>query len=300
VTDAGTPEAGDGAVIGSVAALYRYPVKSMQGEQVSSLYIGPGGIAGDRAFALIEVATGRVASAHHPGKWGRLLQCRARWQGDAATGGVVVVTLPDGAEEPVGESLERRLCALLGREVRFIREAPEGGRYEIVHPDVDGAAPESFIRRTLAAAGMRDGRVGHLALGLAAPRGALVDVAPVHVITSSSLSALAAAGGDADLRRFRPNIVIRADGERYAEASLVGARLEVGAAALRVLMPTPRCVITTLAQAGGVSADKAPLALLARDNRLRIGDGKWACLGVYAGVDAAAEVAVGEAVRRHR
>jgi len=49
--------------IGSVAALWRFPVKSMQGEQLQEVAVTDHGVLGDRAYALIDAETGKVASA---------------------------------------------------------------------------------------------------------------------------------------------------------------------------------------------------------------------------------------------
>ena len=48
--------------VGTLARLWRFPVKSMQGEQLEHAELLPPGLLGDRAFALIDVATGRVVS----------------------------------------------------------------------------------------------------------------------------------------------------------------------------------------------------------------------------------------------
>ncbi len=61
----------------SVAALWRYPVKSMQGEQIDAAAITARGIVGDRAYAIVDLETGFVASAKHPRKWSALFACRA-------------------------------------------------------------------------------------------------------------------------------------------------------------------------------------------------------------------------------
>lgn len=268
----------------------------MQGERVDELRIKRGGVAGDRSYALLDLQTGRVASAHHPGKWGLLLHCSARWAGDPDAGGEVVVTLPDGTEERAGPHLEHLLSRLLGRQVGLIREAPQGGAYEILHPDIAGVAPDTFVERTLQAAGVRDGRIGQLALGLDAPRGALVDVSPVHLVSLSSHRALAAEAGAVDLRRFRANLVLEGRGREYVEGSWTGARLTAGEVKLTVTMPTPRCVMTTLAQAG-LPADPRPLRTLASGNRLDLRGGAWACFGSYAGVESPGALRVGDEVQ---
>ena len=54
--------------VGSVVSMWRYPVKSMQGEQVHEAAMTERGVLGDRAYALVDRSTGKVASAKHPGK----------------------------------------------------------------------------------------------------------------------------------------------------------------------------------------------------------------------------------------
>ena len=64
--------------VGTVQALWRFPVKSMLGEQVGVVEVGKGGIVGDRAYAVRGRETGKVASAKHPKAWPGLFACRAR------------------------------------------------------------------------------------------------------------------------------------------------------------------------------------------------------------------------------
>ncbi|MFO0953430.1 MAG: MOSC N-terminal beta barrel domain-containing protein [Isosphaeraceae bacterium] len=52
--------------MGRVAALWRYPVKSMKGEDLDAVDVTPSGLLGDRAFALIDVETGCAASGEEP------------------------------------------------------------------------------------------------------------------------------------------------------------------------------------------------------------------------------------------
>ncbi len=57
-------------VIASIVSLWRYPVKSMMGEELDSSYVTERGLLGDRAYALVDQETGKVASAKNPRKWG--------------------------------------------------------------------------------------------------------------------------------------------------------------------------------------------------------------------------------------
>ena len=57
---------------GSVVALWRYPVKSMMGEELNSSEVTDRGLLGDRQFAIVDRATGKVGGAKNPRKWGQL------------------------------------------------------------------------------------------------------------------------------------------------------------------------------------------------------------------------------------
>ena len=57
---------------GTVVSLWRYPVKSMLGEELNSSYITKRGLVGDRTYVLIDQETGKVVSAKNPRKWGKL------------------------------------------------------------------------------------------------------------------------------------------------------------------------------------------------------------------------------------
>ena len=60
-----------------MVAVWRYPVKSMQGEEVNGALLTDRGVLGDRSYAILVRATGHVASAKHPRKWSKLFACRA-------------------------------------------------------------------------------------------------------------------------------------------------------------------------------------------------------------------------------
>ena len=55
-------------VVGSVVSVLRYPVKSMMGEELTVADVTEGGLIGDRAYALIDNTTGKIASAKNPAK----------------------------------------------------------------------------------------------------------------------------------------------------------------------------------------------------------------------------------------
>src|SRR5918992_2518687 len=65
--------------VGTVEALWRFPVKSMLGEELDAADLSERGVVGDRAYALVDKQTGKVASAKHAKLWPDLLKCRARF-----------------------------------------------------------------------------------------------------------------------------------------------------------------------------------------------------------------------------
>ncbi len=126
-----------------------------------------------------------------------------------------------------------------------------------------------------------------------------VDVAPLHLITTASIRALAdsADGLDVDIRRFRPSLLIDTPSNGgFVENEWKGRTLRIGSAEVTVLIPAPRCVMTTLAQPA-LKREPAMLEALARVNRQENAFGTFACLGVYARVDISGQVRVGDGVK---
>ena len=66
-------------VAGAVATLWRYPVKSMLGEEINSSVVTLRGLLGDRAYALVDQTTGKVVSAKNPRKWPDMFRFRAAY-----------------------------------------------------------------------------------------------------------------------------------------------------------------------------------------------------------------------------
>src|SRR5215213_6054006 len=84
----------------AVGRMYRYPVKSMLGEQVDVAEVDAKGLAGDRAYAVADAEDGTIASAKLPRKWGRLLGFRAEFVDVPSLNRPpppVRITFPDGS-----------------------------------------------------------------------------------------------------------------------------------------------------------------------------------------------------------
>lgn len=261
-----------------VRGLRRYPVKSMLGETVSSMFVDEHGAEGDRRLALLDAETGHVASAKNARLWRGLLKCTA--EGDT---GRVNIGLPDGtsvaADDP---GIDDLLSRLLGRAVRLIRQRPEGAT--LVRPD-----PEKLLELGL------DADVGGriLQIAQATPGDAFTDEAPLHAITTATLEHIGV-----EALRYRPNIVIATPPgyPPYAENDWVGGEIAIGSTRLRVLTATSRCVVPTLEHG---PLPRAPQALRtpAAENRWDTGGhGAQPCAGAYLAVTAEGVIRVGDRV----
>jgi uncharacterized protein YcbX len=219
--------------------LWRYPVKSMQGEELNASILGEHGLLGDRAYALIDAADGKIASAKNPRKWPNLFAFRAsypeapRSQGEPAP---VRITLPDGgtlrSDQP---DLPTVLKPILTREVILKAAAPDTPTLEEYWPDMPGLGHRDTVTDE------------------AMPAGTFFDLAPVHLVTTATLDRLRALypQGRFEVRRFRPNVVVAIEGnpQAFVENDWVGRTLLLGTEVrLRIVRPCGRCVMTTLPQ----------------------------------------------------
>ncbi len=256
--------------IGTVAACWRYPVKSMQGMRTDHLEIASNGVLGDRHHALVDTTSGRLLSAKRAA---RLLEASASDR---------TVTLPDQRMlELDGDDPDRVDAALsdwLGRPVRLAR--PEGTRglaYEMTFdpPDDDAEYYEIPV-----------------------PDGTFLDLAAVHLLASATLDHCRQARPDLDwdVRRFRPNLVLDVPGDGFVEDPWTGHRLQVGGAVLEILGPTVRCAMPLRAQpaaAGTGPLDRQP-DLFRAITELHAAAPNH--LGAYASVVEAGPVQVGDPV----
>src|SRR5262245_18913424 len=205
------------SVVGSVVALWRYPIKSMQGEELNAVDVTARGLLGDRAFALVDAADGKVASAKNPRKWPGLFDFRAAFAEHPLPGGPLPplrITLPDGTALS-GERADRDqvLSAALGRPVSLRAATPEAPVLEEYWPDIEGLAHRDAVTDE------------------AMPRGTFFDLATVHLLTTATLDRLRELypQGRFEARRFRPNVVVACGGAGgFVEQGWVGKTLALG------------------------------------------------------------------------
>jgi len=279
-------------VVGSVAALWRYPVKSMSGEAISSSVVTKRGLLGDRAYAAVDLFSGKVASAKHPRKWARLLECQAEYLAPPMPGKrlpPVQITLPDGLSVTSNQSsVHQALTEALGYDVALLSETMGPATYEKEWLEVEGMPYQNVVTEMPLVEG---------------PEGStFFDAASVHLLASSTLSRLQAhyPAGDFDARRFRPNIVIdlAPDVQETIETAWVDGTLAIGdEVRLVVVAPCVRCVMTTLPQ-GDLPPDPQILRTVAQHSRANFGTyGALPSVGIYADVISPGVIQCGDPIR---
>ena len=216
--------------VGRVAALHRFPVKSMLGEELSSVELTERGTAGDRAFAVVDRADGKVATGKHPRKWSKLLELAASYVEDA--GSPVAITFPDGTVvRSDAPGIDAALTTYLGRDVALVHGAAEGQVIEEVWPRIDGLAPEELVEAMSGGRREGDDPISDIPVSSLAPPGTFFDLTTLHVLTTATLRRLAelAPDSDFDVRRYRPNVLVEVEGSDFVENGWTGSTLRFGA-----------------------------------------------------------------------
>lgn len=287
-------------VVGSVTTLWRFPVKSMKGERIEQVELTSRGLVGDRAFALIDVETGKVVSAKSVRLFPGLLGCRAAFvEPPRRTDELppVRITLPDDTSVTSDASdVDRVLSAFFRRGVRLARVAPEDFTIDQYHPDVEDIDPAGH-RDTVVEQKLGSALFAQAGLPSPVPVGSFFDVFPVSVLTTSTLARLNELQPQSrfDARRFRMNVIVDTKEAGFVENGWIGRQLAIGGAVrLGVALPDPRCVMTTLPQ-DELPNDTDVLRTLARHNRIQVGDlGLYPCAGAYAVVAAPGTIRTGD------
>lgn len=277
--------------VGTIAEIWRYPVKSMAGERLERTDVGALGVTGDRGWAVRDEVRGGIRGAKKiPG----LMRCTARLD----SGAVPTISLPDGtrlsADDPAAsESVSRAVGAQVTLWPRrpsedldhYRRGAPDhedmetelrsifGRQPDEPLPDLSVFPPELFEYES--------------------PPGTYFDAFPLLLVTDASLRRLAelAPASVVDVRRFRPNFVIAtgdaADAE-FPEVAWQGRRFAIGDAVVEATVACPRCVMIT-----------HPVDELPRDPALlrTVVQKASQCVGVYARVEKAGTVREHDEVR---
>ncbi len=208
-----------------VSAIWRYPVKSLQGEQLATATIEADGLTGDRRWGIRDEATGRILTGRREPQ---LLLAAAMLSDDQP-----VITLPDGQScVGTGSDTDGALSDWLGKRVTLVSAAGRpGGSAEFFADATDDTS--RAIEWTM-------------------PAGRFVDAMPLLVLTTASLRAAAAAypDGDWEVRRFRPNLLVDTDADGWVEDSWFGRVLRIGDVEIAPREPCVRCTMVTRPQPG--------------------------------------------------
>ncbi len=262
-------------VVASVVSLWRYPVKSMMGEELNGADFSNQGLLGDRSYALVDTETGKVASAKNPKKWPDLFHFRASYIDPPQRGHEIPpvrITFPDGTIRSSNDAdIDEILSRHFGRKVTLARTSSSPSLEEY-WPNIEGLTHREIVT---------DERM---------PEGTFFDCAVAHILSTSTVDALRSAypQGRFEVRRFRPNIVAQLNEkeEGFVENGWIGGMLAMGEIRLSVTAPCARCVMTTLSQSDlpqdlGIlktaakqnGANVGAYASVAKGGRVRCGDG---------------------------
>ncbi len=239
----------------TIASLWRYPVKSMMGEELRSTSVTEKGIQGDRSSALVDVETGKIVSAKNPKRWPNMFSFRSRYE-DITNSNDIRITLPNGTTVKSSDSKANSILSdALGKEVRFISQVPDEPQLEEYWPDIEELDNRDIVTDE------------------DMPKGTFYDLAIIHLMTTSTLDELRRLfpEGRFEARRFRPNIIVNTDQAGFVESGWVGKTVTIGdEVKLKITDHCTRCVMTTLSQ-GDLPKDTNILRTAAQHNDAHVG-----------------------------
>src|SRR5438552_3780929 len=215
------------SIIGKIDSLWRYPVKSMRGEELDEAFAGFSGVYGDRLFAFRSAASPKGFPYLTAREQRRLLQYRPRFR------------YPDKAARPVNlteaEKMGANPLSADSSELIVDVETPDGKTLAI-----DDPALINMLRTDIDEKHQ---------LTLMRSERAMTDCRPVSIFSLQSARQLAdETGTPMDKRRFRANVYVDlTSAQGFGENEFVGRSLRIGSkAVVTILERDPRCVMVTL------------------------------------------------------
>ena len=268
-------------LVGVVEELWRYPVKSMLGEQLTASDVAERGLLGDRAYALRDTSDGKIATAKNPRKWPNLFDYSATLTSAPRANEKLPparITLPNGTtistEQP---DAARILSTALKREIKLesIGSASNNETSEEYWLDMDGLEHRDTVTE------------------FNLPTGTFFDTATVHLLTTATLERLHELYpvGRFAVPRFRPNVVVSPTNKHsgFVENDWLTRIIAIGDnVRLKVDLNCARCVMTTLAQRD-LPRDPGILRTAAQHNQVNV--------GVYASVLQGGKIQRGDSIR---
>ncbi len=241
------------SVVGKIESLWRYPVKSMRGEELQEVFLGFPGVYGDRLHAFRSSA----APKGFPYLTGReqegMLLYRPRYRHPERTmkpGNLAEAEALGSGLTPVYEDFADFMVDV---------ETPAGERLAIDDPRLISM--------------LRDGLRDRHELTLIRSGRAMTDCRPVSIFSLQTLRQLSKESGiDLDKRRFRANLYLELEsGNAFGEDAFVGRTLRIGAkTAIAVVNRDSRCKMITL-DPDTAEANPEVMTRLARDHEGKAG-----------------------------
>ncbi|MCR9243199.1 MAG: MOSC N-terminal beta barrel domain-containing protein [Rhodobiaceae bacterium] len=243
----------------TVKEIWRYPVKSMQGEQLTETVLTAGGVPLDRGWAVRDEATQTIVGAK---KIAELLNCSAKYIDGTNAGAVphVEITLPNGSTVRSDDTrVNEKLSQALGQDVTLwpLQPADNKDHYRTKNVPEDALAELRAVFALEPDEPLPDFStfppdVLTELMEFATPVGTYFDAFPLDILTEASLRHLQTLTPDAmlDIRRFRPNILV-SDSDKITgleEAKWVGQSIGIGEATVDAVTECPRCIMTTRSQ----------------------------------------------------
>lgn len=304
-------------LIGKVQEVWRYPVKSMAGENITECAVGPQGIPGDRGWALRDDQAKEITNGK---RIPLLMQSEARYQEQPTNERIpcVDITLPDGTRlSSDSHEVNAKLSEVFGRDLTLWPLQPASDkahyrrgqaaarlagvlcRFSLFRAMLPALSSFGSLNRDLRESFSRepDEPIPDISilpaevLEFTSPPGTYFDAFPIHLLTTASLETMSNfnPGAAWDVRRFRPNFLVKSEPgvEGLIESGWAGRKLRIGSVELKCEIPTMRCGMTMHAQVG-LAKDPSVLRSIVKDADQN--------LGIYASVVTAGKVSRGDRV----
>ncbi len=235
--------------VGTVLSLFRFPVKSMLGDNPDAIHVSESGFSGDRGWAVRDERRGDFATGKRVAAPDELsCDCGRLRTGLTAcrkSSCLTVTGSPQMTRRP--RSAFRRRSGEMSRSGRSVPIRLH------LNPSKRSRIPAADFRSTMARAAdepMPDFSAipPELLATFGNPERPYVDFAPLMLLSQQSLDSIASAAPDSeiDVRRFRPSVLVDTPSdEAFPEQAWVGKRVQIGEVVLDLRMTCPRCVMTT-------------------------------------------------------
>ena len=273
--------------LGIVNKIFRYPVKSMLGESLSSSSLGIDGIPGDRAWAVRDEVRGDFFVGKRSAA---LMGCQANYSD--ATSTVPEIRLQDGKRFMADAANAAVLMSqVVGREVTLWPVVP-AAREAVPRDNVSLLDEMQTLMARTADEPLPDfSTPPPELLAVYARGGPFFDAFPLSLMSQQSIDSVAAAAPESviDVRRFRPSLLIDAPGSTapFPEQDWIGHRLRIGKVVLSIPSTIIRCVMTTH---GFANLPKDPRVMR---TLVKEAEGN---LGVYATIEEPGEIRSGDRI----